>query len=969
MERSDSWAVRQPQSITLPRQLVFAIALTIVWTPSFAAAGDPPAPLRERIDQLLAETSAGVSAPLVGDAEFLRRISLDLIGVPPAVEEVRSFLADQNPAKREAAVDRLLNHPRYARHMAEVFDVLLMERRPYVNVTADEWHQYLLKAFRENRPYNELAKEILEADGAEPHPRAAVRFYLDRQADPNLLTRDVGRIFFGRDLQCAQCHDHPLVLDYLQADYHGLLAFYSSGSAFVAPAPDGKTYYAEKAGDRLTFESVFVEGKHTTGPKLLGLTALEEPPLYPDELYVVKPAENVRPVPKFSRRAKLSEMSTNGTNRPFNENIANRLWAHMMGRGLVEPVDLHHSANPPSNPALMRLLGEEFAASGFNVKSFWRELALTQVYQRSIDPPPDPASFAPLASSLAAELEQRLQQVRSSAQAADEEYDKVAAECLRVEEAAAPVVTELDQATAAAAETVTKFDEVSRQLEATQTQFAAKTAVSQTLADAVAKTQEVAKALPDDQELAAAAQKFAERQQQIAAEVGTLAADAETKKAAVAAAEQLVTTTRLGIDAVRGKFAPLAEEMKQKDQLASTARAARVEQEMLAARLEQSLAAIKQLAALPPIQEQIDAAGQNVAAAESSVTAAAAVVEAQQAAIAVGEQARAAVVAKAEQATAAIAAAQAEQQRWNQLIANVTAAIAETEAARQQLPDDANLQQAANSLIAKLAELRAGEAVPQQQLADATVAGQLAQQELAAANLQQQAIVTELSQRQQKLAEAQQQLELARLEVDQRRSQLNESLEGLQTEWTKTFAMRPLKPLTPEQMCWSILQVTGVYDRYVAAEQAELDKSAPLADADKQDPAKVAARELELQQRVYDKLKANVGSFVSLYAPAAGQPQSDFFASANQALFAANGGEFNGWTAPAAANVTERVVQQTDPKAAAEDLYLTILNRLPDEAEVADVTQYLTAHPEQKAATVQGLVWSLLTSAEFRFNH
>lgn len=969
MERSDSWAVRQPQNITLPRQLVFAIALTIVWAPSLSAAGDPPAPLRERIDQLLAETSAGVAAPLVGDAEFLRRISLDLIGVPPAVEEVRSFLADQNPAKREAAVDRLLNHPRYARHMAEVFDVLLMERRPYVNVTADEWHQYLLKAFRENRPYNELAKEILEADGAEPHPRAAVRFYLDRQADPNLLTRDVGRIFFGRDLQCAQCHDHPLVLDYLQADYHGLLAFYSSGTAFVAPAPDGKTYYAEKAGDRLTFESVFVEGKHTTGPKLLGLTALEEPSLYPDELYVVKPAENVRPVPKFSRRAKLAEMATNGTNRPFNENIANRLWAHMMGRGLVEPVDLHHSANPPSNPALLRLLGEEFAASGFNVKSFWRELALTQVYQRSIDPPPNPASFAPLASSLAAELEQRLQQVRSSAQAADDEYDKVAAECLRVEEAAAPVVAELDQATASAAETVTKFDEANRQLEATQTQVAAKKAVSQTLADAVAKTQEVAKALPDDQELAAAAQKFAERQQQIAAEVGTLAADAETKKAAVAAAEQLVATTRSGIDAVRGKFAPLAEEMKQKDQLASTARAARAEQEMLAARLEQSLAAIKQLAALPPIQEQIDAAGHNVAAAESSVTAAAAAVEAQQAAIAAGEQARVAVVAKAEQATAAIAAAQAEQQRWNQLIANVTAAIAETEAARQQLPDDANLQQAANSLSAKLAELQAGEAVPRQQLADATAAGQLAQQELAAANTQQQAIVTELSQRQQKLVEAQQQLELARLEVDQRRSQLNESLEALQTEWTKTFAMRPLKPLTPEQMCWSILQVTGVYDRYVAAEQAELDKSAPLADVDKQDPAKVAARELELQQRVYDKLKANVGSFVSLYAPAAGQPQSDFFASANQALFAANGGEFNGWTAPAAANVTERVVQQTDPKAAAEDLYLTILNRFPDEAEVADVTQYLTAHPEQKAATVQELVWSLLTSAEFRFNH
>ena len=969
MERVIRCRLHVWRQTSLTLQLFSAIAIAAPFLLAPPALADQQTPLHNLVDELLAVSNAGVAAPIAGDAEFLRRVSLDLIGVPPTVEEVRKFLSDQSPAKREATIDRLLNHPRYARHMAEVFDVMFMERRPHVNVTADEWHQYLLKAFRENRPYNELAKEILEADGAEPHPRAAVRFYLDRLADPNLLTRDVGRIFFGRDLQCAQCHDHPLVLDYLQADYHGLLAFFSPGSAFVAPAPDGKTYYAEKAGDRLTFESVFVEGKHTTGPKLLGLPALEEPALYPDELYAVKPAENVRPVPKFSRRAKLAEMATSGANRSFNENIANRLWAHMMGRGLVEPVDLHHSANPPSNPALMRLLGEEFAASGFNVKAFWRELALTQVYQRSIDSPLDPVSFSPLAASLAVELEQRLREVRASAEAADAEYDKLAAACIRVEETAAPIVAELDQATGAATESASKFDEAYRQLEAAQAQIAAKTAVSQTLAEAVAKTQEAAKALPEDQELVAAAKKFAERQQQVAAEVGTLAADAETKKTAVAEAQQSVTTTRQAIVAVRVKFAPLADELKQKDQLVSATRAVRTDQETLSTRLEQSLAAVKQLSELRPLQEQIDAASARATAAELSVVAAAAAVETQQSAIAAGEQTRLAVVAQTEQTAAATAAAKAEHDRWAQLVANVAAAIAQTDAARQQLPDDANLQQALSLLNAKLAELKASESVPRQQLAEAAAAEQLMQQQLVDANAQQQAVVTELSQRQQKLAESQHQLDLARVEIDQQRSQMNEAIDSLQAEWTKTFAMRPLKPLTPEQMCWSILQVTGVYDRYVAAEQAELEKTAPLAEADKLDPAKAAARELELQQRVYDKLKANVGSFVSLYAPAAGQPQCDFFASANQALFAANGGEFNGWVVPAAANLTERIVQQTDPKAAAEDLYLTILNRLPNEAEVADVAQYLAARPEQKAATVQELVWGLLTSVEFRFNH
>lgn len=196
--------------------------------------------LSVRIDERIDRANAGIAAPLVDDAEFLRRISLDLIGIPPAVEELRSFLGDQSTSKRKGAVDRLLDHPRYARHMAEAFDVLLMERRPFQHVTTEEWHDYLRQAFRENRPYNLLAKEILEADGAEPHPRAAARFYLVRQADSNLLTRDVGRSLFGREMECALCHDDPLIDDYLQSDYYGLWAFFNGGFVYTAPSPDGK---------------------------------------------------------------------------------------------------------------------------------------------------------------------------------------------------------------------------------------------------------------------------------------------------------------------------------------------------------------------------------------------------------------------------------------------------------------------------------------------------------------------------------------------------------------------------------------------------------------------------------------------------------------------------------------------------------------------------------------------------------
>src|SRR6185436_16562592 len=121
-------------------------------------------------------------------------------------------------------------------------------------------------------------------------------------------------------------------------------------------------------------------------------------------------------------------------------------------------------------------------------------------------------------------------------------------------------------------------------------------------------------------------------------------------------------------------------------------------------------------------------------------------------------------------------------------------------------------------------------------------------------------------------------------------------------------------------LCWSVFQVTGVYDRYWQTEVAELDKAKPLTEEQKKDAVQVAAREVELEQRTYDKLKSNIATFVGFYGAAAGQPQGDFFATADQALFAANGGSINAWVAPASGNVTERVSKREDARIAAEEL-------------------------------------------------
>ena len=191
--------------------------------------------------------------------------------------------------------------------------------------------------------------------------------------------------------------------------------------------------------------------------------------------------------------------------------------------------------------------------------------------------------------------------------------------------------------------------------------------------------------------------------------------------------------------------------------------------------------------------------------------------------------------------------------------------------------------------------------------------------------------------------------------------------DAVPTDLSSTFALSQLKPLSPEQMCWTVFKVTTVYDRYVAQEAAEREKASPLSEQEKQDAVVLAARATEVEQLAYDKLKGNIGSYVQIYGGAPGQPQNDFYASPDQALFTANGGAINSWVVPASDNAAERIVKTTDPKVAAEELYLGVLTRMPTEQESAEVASFQAARPD-RAKAAQELVWGLISSAEFRFN-
>jgi hypothetical protein len=370
----------------MTRSQLLALALSLI--PVVQAAAQAP-PLHQRIDEKIAGKPGFAPAPQASDAEFLRRVYLDLTGKIPSAAEARAFLADNAADKRARLVDQLLASAEHVRHMATVLDVLLMERRPDKHVKRADWQTYLYASFAENKPWDKLVHELLTADGSEPPAlRPPAKFYLDRDGEPHLLTRDVSRLFLGFNLQCAQCHDHPRVKHYLQDYYYGIYAFLNRSYVFTDPKSK-VAIYAEKADGDVTYQSVFDPNKLTksTPPRMLKAAALKDPELAKGAEYVVAPAKDVRGVPKYSRRGQLAGQLTDSGNVQFRRNIANRLWAQLMGRGLVHPVDFDHPANPPSHPELLELLAEEIGAMKFDMRAFLRELALSQTYQRSSELP------------------------------------------------------------------------------------------------------------------------------------------------------------------------------------------------------------------------------------------------------------------------------------------------------------------------------------------------------------------------------------------------------------------------------------------------------------------------------------------------------------------------------------------------------------------------------------------------------
>jgi hypothetical protein len=304
--------------------------------------------------------SLGITpSPPADDAKFLRRVHLDIIGRLPTPGEVRAFLADGDVNKRTRLVDELLERPEYADHWAAKWADLLRPNPYRVGIKAvvnyDAW---IRDSFRKNKPYDQFVRELITAQGSTFENGAAVMFR-DRR-EPQEITTLVSQLFLGVRLECAKCHHHPFE-KYGQDDFYSFAAYFSrlgfKGTGLSPPISGS--------------EEIVLTKKTGSVEHPLTRQAMQPRPLFGE----APSLEGVN-----DPREALAAWITSDENPYFARVIANRVWADLMGRGLVEPVDDLRATNPPTNGPLLDALAADFRASRYDLKQLIRRVCTSYVY-------------------------------------------------------------------------------------------------------------------------------------------------------------------------------------------------------------------------------------------------------------------------------------------------------------------------------------------------------------------------------------------------------------------------------------------------------------------------------------------------------------------------------------------------------------------------------------------------------------
>jgi hypothetical protein len=299
------------------------------------------------------------------DTTFHRRAFLDVIGRLPTPDETRAFLADTDPEKKTKLIDRLLERPEYADFWANKWADLLRPNPYRVGIKAvfnlDAW---LRESFRENKPYDQFVRELLTAQGS-TFRNGAVVVFRDRR-DPDEIATMASQIFLGVRLECAKCHQHPSEI-WSQKDFYSFAAFFArigrKGTGLSPPISGGEEAFSVRESGTV---------KHP-----LTNEDLKPTPLLGEPLDI--PADR-------DPREVLAEWATAPDNPFFAKVIVNRVWADLMGRGLVDPVDDLRATNPPTNAPLLDALADDFRRNGYDLKKLIRTITTSYVYGLSSRP-------------------------------------------------------------------------------------------------------------------------------------------------------------------------------------------------------------------------------------------------------------------------------------------------------------------------------------------------------------------------------------------------------------------------------------------------------------------------------------------------------------------------------------------------------------------------------------------------------
>ena len=295
---------------------------------------------------------------LADDEQFLRRVSIDLIGLLPTPDEYRAFMQDAAENKREQLVDRLLERP-------EVLDIWVMKWAELLQIRTSNgvsqkalrlYDRWLRDAVHSGITIDKIVQMVLPASGGSlENPPTN---YYQTETTPQLLAENVAQVFMGTRIQCAQCHNHPFDR-WTMDDYYGFASFFSQVGYKQAEDPRELTIYNAAEGDML-----HPIGNKKVQPKFLGV-----------DMPTLEPGQDFRKV--------LANWIASNENKAFSKNIANIVWAHFFGIGIVDPVDDMRVSNPPSNPELLDYLGSRLVDHQFEIKKLLREICLSRTYQTS----------------------------------------------------------------------------------------------------------------------------------------------------------------------------------------------------------------------------------------------------------------------------------------------------------------------------------------------------------------------------------------------------------------------------------------------------------------------------------------------------------------------------------------------------------------------------------------------------------